>query len=104
MTNPGFIHNVYFWLTPEATDGDRTAFEAGLRDLGICRTIGSYYYGKPAGTPREVVDNSYDYSLVITFANKGDHDAYQDDPIHHEFIEKYKHLWARVRVYDVVPV
>jgi hypothetical protein len=28
------------------------------------------------------------------------HDAYQVDPIHHEFINRCKTFWSRVQIYD----
>ena len=97
-----FIHNVYFWLKENVTEEQKTAFEGGLRKLSTCPTILTYYYGKPAGTPRQVVDNSYQYSLSIHFKSAADQDAYQVEPIHEEFITLYRALWERVRVYDTV--
>jgi hypothetical protein len=97
-----FIHNVYFWLKSDVTDEQVVAFEGGLAKLGTCPTILTYYYGKPAGTPRTVVDNSYNYALSIHFSNAADQDAYQIEPIHEEFIEQYKELWTRVQVYDTI--
>lgn len=97
-----FIHTVFFWLKEGVTEAERKAFEQGMNDLGQAPTISQYYYGKPAGTPREVVDNSYDYAWILHFASAADQDAYQVDPIHQVFIDKYNHLWERVQVYDTV--
>ena len=101
---PGFIHMVYFWMKDEVTDTQRNEFHAGVAELTKCKTILNSFIGPPAGTPREVVDNSYEYALLLFFRNKEDHDIYQNDPDHHHFIDHYKHLWSRVQVYDHVPV
>ncbi len=97
----GFIHTVYFWMNEDLTDEQRKTFEAeGLAKLATCPTIQKVYYGKPAMTPREVVDNSYSYAWICHFKNKADHDAYQLEPIHLKFIEEYSSMWNRVQIYD----
>ncbi len=101
---PGFVHMVYFWLNDDVTETDRLAFHEGVQELAHCKTVQNAFIGPPAMTPRDVVDNSYDYALLVHFATKEDHDAYQEDPDHHRFINAYKHLWARVQVYDHLPV
>ena len=101
---PGYVHMVYFWLKEGVTQEQRTAFHQGVADLTKCKTIQDAFIGPPAMTPREVVDNSYDYALLVHFANKADHDAYQVDPEHHKFIQDHRDLWARVQVYDHLPV
>jgi hypothetical protein len=98
-----FVHTVYFWLnegTPE------TAREQLIQD---CRTllpqvpsVHSLWAGAPAGTPRDVVDNSYGVGLTVLFDDAAGHDVYQDHPLHCEFIERNKAHWRRVQVYDYV--
>jgi hypothetical protein len=97
-----FVHTVFFWLNDTVTEEDRNAFEQGLLDLGKVQSIGKYEYGTPAGTPREVVDNSYDFAWIVYFTDEAAHDLYQEDPLHLEFIEKYRELWENVMVYDTV--
>lgn len=97
---PGFIHTVYFWFKEDSDPKLKEEFVNGLEELAKVKSIQSVYYGPPAGTPRDVVDNSYDYAWVTHFKTSADHDAYQIDPIHLEFIEKYKSLWKEVVVYD----
>ncbi len=97
----GFIHTVFFWMKDGVTDDEKKTFvEKGLKELTKCPTIQNSYYGPPAHTPREVVDNSYDYAWVCHFKSKEDEAKYQDDPIHLKFIEDFKHLWDKVQVYD----
>ena len=95
---------VYFWLKEDVTEEARSEFHAGVAELTKCKTILDAFIGPPAMTPRDVVDNSYDYALLVHFANKADHDAYQVDPDHDAFIAAHKHKWARVQVYDHLPV
>lgn len=104
MERPGFIHTVYFWMNDNVTEADRKAFHQGVAELTKCKTVQDAFIGPPAGTPREVVDNSYEYALLVFFKNKEDHDFYQTDPDHNAFIDKYKHLWKRVQVYDHLPI
>jgi hypothetical protein len=95
-----FLHSVYFWLNDSVSEADKCDFEKGLMALGAVESIGKYEYGKPAGTKREVVDNSFDYSWIVYFANKDMHDKYQIDSIHLSFVNNYSHLWDSVVVYD----
>ena len=97
----GFIHTVFFWMNENVTDEQKNNFaKNGLGELVKVSSIYKSYFGPPAKTPREVVDNSYDFALICHFKNKEDQDAYQIDPIHLKFIEDYKELWKNVIVYD----
>ena len=58
------------------------------------------FIGTPADTNREVVDNTYQFSLNLGFENKAQHDVYQEHTYHKQFIDKSVHLWKRVLVYD----
>ena len=93
------IHNVYFWLN-DCSDADRAGFEKGLAALMEISQIQTGYWGVPAGVDREVVDGSYDYSLSLIFNTRADHDTYQSDADHDLFIERHKHLWSAVKVFD----
>ena len=94
-------HNVYFKLK------DRS--ESARRALaGSCR---EYLTGHPGtvffacGTlaealNREVNDREFDVALHIVFDSQASHDAYQDAPRHHSFVDANKGTWAKVRVFD----
>lgn len=101
-SKPKFLHVVYFWMKEDITDEEKKFFEAGMEKLGKIESIAAYEWGVPAGTDREVVDNSYTYAWITYFDTSADHDSYQDDPIHLGFIEESKHLWTRVQVYDSI--
>lgn len=77
--------------------------------VGDCRTLLSgipavrhLWAGRPAGTEREVVDNSYDVGLCVILDDAAAHDVYQAHPLHKEFIARNKEHWVRIRVYDFV--
>ena len=95
-----FVHHVLFWLVEPENPSARTEFEGALRDLASIDLVVANHLGVPAATNREVIENSYTFSMVLTFANKADQDAYQIHPDHLKFIDKYGHLWSKVTVMD----
>ncbi len=99
---PGrFVHMVFFWMKDPEDEKTIQDFMKGTEDFfKQVEEIKTYHIGTPAGTPREVVDSSYQVSLVVTFDSKEDQDVYQDHQAHLDYIEDYKHLWKRVQVYD----
>jgi len=101
---PGFIHTVFFWVKEGTTEAQvQQLIDDCKTYLGAVETVQSLHVGKPAGTDREVVDNSYAVNLVVHFKDKAGHDHYQDAPKHHEFIERNKAIWQKVQVYDMLP-
>jgi len=99
--NKRLIHNVYFWYKADADPAEILDFENELKKLGKIKSIQNYYLGKPAKTAvRGPVDHTYNIAINVIFKTIEDHDAYQVDPIHLAFIEKCKHLWEKVVVYD----
>ena len=99
-----FIHHVFFWLKTPVTNEVRVKFEKGLTDLIKIDEIVDKHLGTPAATNRGVIDNSYTYSLLVTFRNKEDQDVYQTHPIHLKFIADCQDLWEKVVVYDSVSI
>ncbi len=98
---PGLIHNVYFWLREDITEEEKAKFLASARTLATVPSVQAFYMGPHATTEaRDVVDHSYDLSLVIFFADQAAQDAYQVDPIHTAFVEG-SDAWTTVKVYDV---
>jgi hypothetical protein len=96
------IHSVYFWFKPEADPALVLRFEAGLRRLATIPEIRTVHFGKPEATPkRPVIDDTYAWALVETFADIEAHDRYQAHPIHQEFVDDFADAWQKVTVYDV---
>ncbi len=100
-----FTHVVYFYLNNPDNPEDRSAFENSLKKfLDTSLYAKTKFIGIPAETPRNVVDNSYSYSLILTFASKEIQGKYQNEPAHLVFIEESSHLWEKVQVYDSVGI
>jgi len=97
-----FIHVVFFWLVDEAMPTRGKFVTEALKYLSEIDVIRTRHLGRPAGTERDVVDNSYSYCLVVTFDSKEDHDIYQAHEAHQRFIENASSLWTRVQVFDSV--
>ncbi len=69
--------------------------------LGAIKHAKGYFIGTPAAVQdRPPLVKDYDFGITGIFDSVADHDAYQVDPIHKAFLEKYKPLWDRVVVYD----
>jgi hypothetical protein len=97
-----FIHHVYFWLKDPSDPAAVTKFEAALRKLVTIGSIHQAYLGKPASTRRDVIDSSYQYSLLTMFKDEAAHDDYQVHSLHDEFRVVAGELCSKVLVYDSV--
>jgi hypothetical protein len=97
-----FVHTVLFWLVDETMPTRGKFVTEVLKYLKEIEVIKTRHLGRPAGTDREVVDNSYSYCMIVTFDSKEDHDIYQEHPAHQQFIENASSLWTRVQVYDSI--
>jgi hypothetical protein len=96
------IHSVYFWFKADADPAVVADFANGLRRLTSIPQIKQAHFGKPEQTPaRPVIDQSYDWGLVEEFDSLAAHDAYQEHPLHLEFLQRFQASWARVQVYDL---
>ena len=98
----GFFHIVFFWLIND-TEEVKNKFLKEIKDfIGQVEEIKKVHIGPPADTDRDVIDNTYSYSLVVTFDSKKQHDIYQEHTAHLKFIENASSLWEKVLVYDSV--
>jgi hypothetical protein len=97
------IHTVYFYHKPGTPENAVAQLEADARELlSAVPSVRQLWAGRPAQTPREVVDNSYAVGLTVVFDDRAGHDEYQVHPLHLEFIERNKLHWERVQIYDFV--
>ncbi len=95
-----FVHAVFFWLVNE-DDKTKKAFLKELRKfIDNVDVIRSQHIGTPADTDREVIDNTYSFSLILSFDSKKEHDEYQEHQLHKDFIANASSLWEKVLVYD----
>ncbi len=103
MAQGNFVHVVFFWLHEPDNEKAKKKFLKSLKSfISGVDVIQSRHVGPPAGTPREVVDNSYTYCLIVSFKNSKDHDIYQAHPLHKKFIQESESLWEKVQVYDTI--
>ena len=101
-SGPQFIHSVYFWLKKDVGEEEKVEFLEGLEGLRQIASVRNMKVGLPAGTPRDIVDNSYSVAMIIYFDDQAGHDAYQDDSLHTSLIEASRELIERVQVYDLM--
>jgi hypothetical protein len=94
-------HQVYFWLNNKA---DLPKLIEGLNVLLPITSIRDIHIGVPAASEeRDVIERSYDASLLVTFNSMADHDHYQVDPLHDIFrIDYAGPLCKKVMVLDSV--
>ncbi len=96
------VHSAYYWLKEGLSESDLLAFEKGLKSLTESGTVQSGHFGAPAATEkREVVDDTYDYGLVLVFDDVAAHNVYQEGDIHQTFVAEHAAKFDRVKVYDV---
>lgn len=96
-----FVHTVFFWAKPDATEEAKHQLLADLNALlrGI-PSVKQLWAGVPAGVDRPVVDNSYAVALTVIFEDRAGHDLYQTHAFHLKFLERNKATWDRVQIYD----
>ena len=98
------IHNVYIWLKKDLDERDLVAFEEAIVRLAQNPLIKKSYFGKPADTHNDDVENSYTYGLVFLFADLADHERYQVGKPHLQFLEEQEFKWERIVVHDIETV
>ena len=95
------LHTVLFWLKKELTERDFALFEQKVLEFKKISPVKQLFLGRPASTPkRPVIDDSYHYCLTVVLEDITAHNAYQEDPIHLEFIKECSHMWEKVKIYD----
>ncbi len=96
-----FSHVVIFWTKPElpnSADDLLAGIEKFLRPIpGVLH----FHVGKMVGSPRPVVEQTYQIALTLTFTDKQAQDDYQIHPLHVQFVnEVFKKNCQKVVIYD----
>lgn len=97
-----FVHHVHFWLKEKA---DKQKLIDGLNTLIPITHIRDIHIGVAADTHRDVIERSYDVSLLMLFDSPEAQEAYQVDPTHKLFAENVASvLCSKVMVLDNVNI
>ena len=103
FTNGTILHSVHFWLKAEITAEEEQDFLNFFEELRKVPGVQTLQYGKPAPTnPRPVVDNSFQYNLLVTFQHMDDINTYETHPAHIAAAEQYSKYWTKVQVRDTL--
>lgn len=97
-------HTVFFWMNDGLSSDAISDFEKGLESLIKIPLVNVGYFGKPANTHRSIVDRTYSYGLTLQFESIIEHDLYQTDPTHQNFVTNNSGKWKRVLIYDLETV
>jgi hypothetical protein len=95
-----FVHAVYFWLKPELTDAQRSAFDEGVRALATIESVRHAFLGTPATTNRPIIDRTYSRAAIFVFDDLAGHDVYQAHATHDRFRDHSAPLCQRIQIYD----
>lgn len=96
------VHTVIFYLRGDLTDAQKQEFRnEGLESLRPISSVQQLFIGVPANIPpRPVVDLSFTFAITAVFADVAAHNAYQVDPVHLAFVNRFKSYWTKVQIYD----
>jgi len=96
-----FSHVVIFWTDPAQPEAADAVIAGGEKFLKTIPGLTHFHIGKMVGSPRPVVDQTYQVALNTVFQNKQAQDDYQVHPQHLEFIAHcVKPFVKKVAVYD----
>ena len=96
-------HNVYFTLHDNSAAARQKMMTACKKYLAA--HPGTVFFACGTVEPdlaRPVNVRDFDIALHVVFDSRAAHDAYQDAPLHHQFIAENRDNWKHVRVFDSV--
>jgi hypothetical protein len=94
-------HNVYFTLTDNSESAKQALLAACKKYLANHPGIVFFACGTLQDEmARPVNVRDFDVSLHVMFDSIKSHNAYQDAPIHHRFVDENRANWKQVRVFD----
>ena len=100
----GKIHHVVLcWLKDPGNTTHRETIIQASKAFEDIPTVLSVSVGNVLASERELVDDSFDVGLIVTFNNKQDMEEYIAHPLHVKMVEeKLKPLVKQIAVYDIV--
>mgnify|MGYP000896378926 CR=1 FL=1 len=101
--DPRIVHVVLTWLNEPTNEKHRNmvikASEEFLKIPGVL-DVG---VGRPLMSDRDIVDDSFDVGIFLTFKTEEDLQAYIDHPDHQATVKLIlKPLVKKIKVYDIV--
>src|SRR5690242_12906107 len=96
-------HNVYFALNDNSEAAKQKMIDACKKYLAT--HPGTVFFACGVLEPeldRPVNVRDFDIALHVVFESRAAHDAYQEAPLHHQFIAENKPNWKQVRVFDSI--
>ncbi len=95
------MHNVFFTLKKNSQADIQKLVDACRKYLTIQAGIKSFACGtRDLTLTRDVNVVDWDVGLHILFESRADHDAYQSDHFHEQFVAENKDNWSNVKVFD----
>jgi len=96
-----FTHVVLFWTDPAKPQAARALVDGATRYLSNIPGIVHFHVGEMVGSPREVVDQTYQVGLNVVFSSRHNQDEYQAHRQHQEYVAKVvKPNCQTIKVYD----
>ena len=83
-----FSHVVIFWTDPANPNAADELIAGANQYLKPIPGVLQFHIGKMVGSPRPVVEQSYQVALNLVFPDKKAQDDYQVHPMHLDFVAK----------------
>jgi len=96
-----FSHIVIFWIDATKPNAAEEVIAGANKYLKPIPGLIHFHVGQMVGSPRPVVDQTYQVALNTVFTSKQAQDDYQVHPLHLEFVAQcVKPFVKKVTVYD----
>ena|SRR5687768_2920227 len=96
-----FSHVVIFWTDPKKPNAASDLIAGAEKYLRPIPGVLNFHIGRMVGSPRPVVEQSYQVALNLQFPDKKAEDAYQVHPLHLKFVEEaFKPNCVKAVIYD----
>lgn len=93
-------HHVFFYLKDNSEEAVNSLVADSQEYLNGHDGVVGFSVGRREKDYDRAVNQTFDVSLHVIFADRPTHDAYQTAPRHLEFIERQKDNWDKVQVCD----
>jgi len=94
-------HVVIVWLQEDVDDNTRAQLIEESKKLAEIKQVRQLHIGAAITSDRDIVDDSFDFAMTMTFDSTEDMGQYITHPQHREFVEdRLKPYIKKVVVYD----